>query len=454
MKQDSQKIYTDYYGIILHPTEPRLLILRERAGWGLPHFSQTERHFWQEVGHINCAIREQLGMDVTTLRCAYTEYNSTTKRVCRVYVLENHNPSCESPSQGRWIGRDELESLPLAAPEHRNVIVRSFDETLHSRRVPWYTKGWFATAQAWLQAQCKDLGIALVEIEQARSWERSSLWRIKTNAGLFYFKAVPAMFSHEISLTQTLAAWYPENSPKVIAIDADRGWMLMEDVEGQSWDHVQNPKIWEDALQRYAQIQIASAAHTDQLRVLGCPDRRLEKLIHQISALLADTDAMLPGEAGGLSQEEIATLKALGPQLKKLCAELRDCRIPHTLEHGDLWPGQIFFREQSPVFIDWSDAAISHPFFSLNFLSDPIEMQPFLARSSDLRTRLRDAYLEPWAAYEPKERLSHIFALADRLAPLYYATLYHQSILPQMEFKWEMERMLPFYVKKLLYPDS
>ncbi|MBI1744910.1 phosphotransferase [Candidatus Acetothermia bacterium] len=188
----------------------------------------------------------------------------------------------------------------------------------------------------------------------------------------------------------------------------------------------------------------------DSLASLGCPDRRLNKLAAQIDSLLIDTTAMLPGQPGGLSESEIERLRVLGPRLKPICAELASYSIPQTLEHGDLWPDQILSRREKPVFIDWSDSSISHPFFSLNFLSDPIEMQPFLTRAPNVRERLSDAYLEPWASFAPMEKLKRIFKLADLLAPLHYATLYHTHILPNMEVQWEMEKMIPFYLKKLM----
>ena len=52
--------------------------------------------------------------------------------------------------------------------------------------------------------------------------------------------------------------------------------------------------------------------------------------------------------------------------------------------------------------------------------------------------------------YAPRERLRHAFELAQTLAPLHYATTYHRDILPHVAAKWQMERMLPGYVRMLL----
>jgi hypothetical protein len=63
---------------------------------------------------------------------------------------------------------------------------------------------------------------------------------------------------------------------------------------------------------------------------------------------------------------------------------------------------------------------------------------------------LRDAYLEPWSSYEPIDRLIQAYEIARPLSALHNAVIYHRYILPNMESQWEMQRMLPFYLKKLL----
>lgn len=104
------------------------------------------------------------------------------------------------------------------------------------------------------------------------------------------------------------------------------------------------------------------------------------------------------------------------------------------------------------IFIDWSDASLSHPFFSLNFFYDT-EAEEMKTHFSDTRAaciRLRDVYLEPWTIFEPMDRLREAFELAYKLSSLHFALNYHKLILPKMEVKWEMHYMLPYFLKQLL----
>lgn len=48
------------------------------------------------------------------------------------------------------------------------------------------------------------------------------------------------------------------------------------------------------------------------------------------------------------------------------------------------------------------------------------------------------------------ERLIEAFELARPLASLHQAIKYQQTIIPQIEAKWEWERMVPYFLKRLV----
>lgn len=441
----------DYYAIIPHPTAPHILMFPSATGWRLPHFERAERRFWQEVGHVNQILRDHLGIAVTVLRCVLIDYRPATEHVVKIYAMENHSPDW-TPPDGRWVGRAELADLELAEPDHRTVIADWFawsDAMETPLRPPWFAPGWFAAATDWIAAQLQRLGIAATgPVEQVRSWQRSAILRVATTAGHCYFKAVPPMFAHEPRLTAELAARNPQHFPAVLALDPARRWMLMQDVGGATLDQVREVERWEAALRDFARLQIAWVGQEERLIGLGCPDRRLARLAGQIDRLFADTAAMLPGRPAGLSAAEIDRLRGLAPRLRAMCSDLAGYNLPSSLEHGDFWAGQIVVNGDRSIFIDWSDSSLAHPFFSMLFFL--VEIEDFFPRAPDVRTRLRDAYLQPWVRYAPMDRLVEAFELSQPLAALHHALIYHELVLPNMEIKWEMELMLPFYLKMLL----
>lgn len=68
---------------------------------------------------------------------------------------------------------------------------------------------------------------------------------------------------------------------------------------------------------------------------------------------------------------------------------------------------------------------------------------------ANLHSRLPNAYLESWACYAPVTEVQSVFALARVLAPLHFAITYQRDILPHREARWEMERMVPYYLSTL-----
>jgi Ser/Thr protein kinase RdoA (MazF antagonist) len=49
-----------------------------------------------------------------------------------------------------------------------------------------------------------------------------------------------------------------------------------------------------------------------------------------------------------------------------MAEELASYGVPETLQHDDLHDGQVFIRDDRQLILDWGDAVISHPFFTLS----------------------------------------------------------------------------------------
>lgn len=446
-------IQSEYYAVVQHPHEPQILLLHDTAGLELPRFSEPQQRFWQDVDHVNRGMEAALGAAVQTLRCLDLRYEREHDRLIKVYAVSPVHLDWRLPPGARWVRNAELADLPLARSEHATVLADWFawlqaDPT--PLRAPWYRQGWLEQARSWAVTQLAAAGTpAIGPVEQLRSWQRSAILRVRTATGPAYFKAVPPMFGHEPPLTAALAAADPLRFAQPIAVDPEQGWLLMRSVPGTSLaEEREDLTRWEAALRSFAEVQIALAARCTELRALGVPERRLSDLTAAVTPLLDDRAATLPGEPAGLNAEQREQLRALAPRLPEAIAELAAYDLPATIEHGDLWPGQIFIADDRIAFIDWSDSSIAHPFFSLLLFLEEIE--DYVPQEPDVRNRLRDAYLEPWQAYGAPGDLVRAFELAQPLAALHHALTYHQVVLPNMELKWEMELMLPFYLKLLL----
>jgi hypothetical protein len=388
-------------------------------------YSENPYHFWQ-----NCEVVNQFhGLHLTTLRCLEILDLKEENLSCRLYAQEYYGG--ELPEGFTWLKREDLATLESPFPNDR--LLTHWDGLSDSKQAEWFQAGFYEKLAPLFDDK----------LEQIRSWERSAVWRL-TGEENRYLKLVPPMFQHEIPLSHWLQKHFPEHSVSLLETPVG---MLMADYGSVSLFERQELAVWEEAMRVYAKMQIGAVAHESELLELGLPIRSIDWIDAGIDEFFAD-DAMLHGGIYPLSEEEISKLRASVPRLHEACQKLRQYQIPDTLEHGDLWGGQIIVRGETLLITDWSDSAWTHPIFSLVF---------FLAEvHNDLKDEpkgfegCKQAYLECWQDYEPMPRLLEAYKEADLLSPLYTALRYYYDVLPKMRERWEMENMLGYNLRLLL----
>jgi aminoglycoside phosphotransferase (APT) family kinase protein len=143
-----------------------------------------------------------------------------------------------------------------------------------------------------------------------------------------------------------------------------------------------------------------------------------------------------------LTAEECQKLKEIAPKLRVLIAELMTLSIPHALLHGDLHAGNVILRENSFLYFDWTDAAISHPYFDMIHI--------FMEEEETKRTTLQEAYLFAWEENYPKAEVRRAWELAGILYGLYHAVSYRfivhgieELVQPELNFAY-------YFLRKLL----
>jgi hypothetical protein len=254
--------------------------------------------------------------------------------------------------------------------------------------LPWTNPDWLAEATTWICQRAEVVG----EIEQphVRSW--STVLRVPTTEGDLYFKAVTAIRRFEAPLTGLLAELQPGRVPEVVAVDAERGWMLMRDGGSRLRELVETRADlhhWERLLPDYADLQIEIAFLAENLVALGVHDERLAILPGHFRELLATRPK-------GLTADEHQRLIDAVPLVDDMCRELAAHGIPETIQHDDLHDGQVFVRDGGYRFFDWGDSCVSHPFHSLTVILRQVARKLDLEPGGSELRRLRDAYLEPY----------------------------------------------------------
>lgn len=257
-------------------------------------------------------------------------------------------------------------------------------------------------AQAWIRTRLDELGLRpLAGIEPVRLRPWSTVLSVQTDSGVVYFKANDAGHLHEARLAQFLAERHPGLVPPPLAVDDERGWMLLADAGVQLRELVAREHAverWLDVLPAYARLQAGLAGDVDALLALGTPDLRLAVLPARFRALLEELGRLGNPEHAA----ELERCRTVMPRVQALASELASFGIPETLQHDDLNDAAVYLDGEGYRVIDWGDACVTHPFFSLSVaLEGVIAWGPDDVEGAVDIAPYRDAYLDAYAAALP-----------------------------------------------------
>jgi hypothetical protein len=226
---------------------------------------------------------------------------------------------------------------------------------------------------------------------------------------------VPGL-AHEARVVQLVAARRPDVVPPLLAADVERGWMLLEDAGERLRERLpadSDQSVWLEILPLYAGLQIDLAGERDALLAAGALDHRLTALPARFAGLLGDDEAL-----ASLTRDERERLGALTSRIEADCGRLAGFGIEETIQHDDLHDGQVFVRRDRYVILDWGDAGVSHPFFTLVVTLAVIAHRLGVDADASVVTRFRDAYLDCWTHVAPREELERAYPLSYRLGVL------------------------------------
>lgn len=415
--------------IIRHPSRPAVLLTNDAGRLRLPAFVSDDRHT-ADVDYINREIEERFGLRTTVLR-SLRQSDPLHDLVIRVHELEAHGEGSQPSSGLRWCNREDLASVADGGDADDIAAWLAADPGPCAAVVDgreWTRPGWFAGVCAWLERTLAEVGAGKVhEVVQQRTWTSSCVVLVRTELGCFYFKAVPESARRECGVTAYLARHFPGAIAPIVAVEPQRRWILTRSIGGRRLEDVEDVAIWERAAAAYGELQLACQTRVNDLHMLGCPTRGLDTLADEIEALFTDVTALRPGEPGGLSAGEADRLYACVPELRRRCERLAAYDVPLTLEHGDLWPGNILVDDETCAIIDWEDVAIGHPFISLAPLIVGLGIfQPGIS-SRAASERLEQAYLAGFAGFASPQRLREALRLAGPLGFIDMAVRYRRQ---------------------------
>jgi fructosamine-3-kinase len=440
--------WTNLYAILPNHDRSAVLGLYHMDGLRLPLFSMTEQLNPMQTDQVYAGFKRICPLPINVLDCLAFETTQEGNRIESLFLLEVMDSFSEDLPEGfGWIRFEDLHDglvpeclsngLSNWLEERKAQIEQGTAWQSSPSRPPWTLPGWHSQAKAWITSEMDLLNMDIRGIEPLKLWCISAVLRVESTTSPVFFKAsldLP-LFVNEGVVMSGLAQIYPDNIPSPLAVNAARRWMLLGDLGvpiGRSASLAQRMSVF----QEMACLQIDSTERINSLLEIGCIDRRIPWLQAHLNSLMADEitlDLITPAER--------AALRDALPRLQSMLDELDSLPIPPALLHGDLHTGNVAIRDGKTMFFDWTDAAVSHPFFDLDVVftaDDPVE-----------RKILENAYLLPWQQIYPAREVQRAFRIARVVFGLYHAISY-QYILNHLEESDRPEINMSHYFLRLV----
>lgn len=363
------------------------------------------------------SLGQHLGGPVTLLRSNAVAWDAGFDATAMVVEIE---PIAWPPPDGFcWRVADELDVDAIRPDWARpSVLTWAAERSAgwSDLRPQWSRPGWLVDASAWMVAQMTDSGYVEPEAPQIHQlWGVSVVLSASSRNGKAFLKCSGDRFRGEALVTTALARCSPGLLPETLAVEPERGWLLMRDMGAPLLGDQPEP-AWGHGLDVLADLQLEWLGRTDELIALGAQDRPLDSLAAWVDGAQDDVDLM-----GRLTPPDRASWFAASPRLVDSCRALDLLGPGLSLVHGDLHPWNVVADARGARIFDWTDAAMGHPF---------LDLVTYVMRTTDVSIRrgLLACYLDRWAPYIDEADLQAGGQLALVVGALYQAHTYAQLI--------------------------
>jgi hypothetical protein len=314
----------------------------------------VESRWWNHVEPVVEHLERVLGVPTSVLRLV-EGVGEGARGGTATYQVEAH-------------GTPNADAL-VAEPSH------AFPDT--PLRLPWAKPGGPAELIGWAERFVTRTG----PFVQVKTWNLSCVFRMDSDAGRVWIKALPPFFAAEPIALRLVSAQDPTLVPEVIATAPLR--VLMADAPGEPcWEPT--PEQIRSVVSRFVAVQAA-------LAVQEHPD-------------LPEVPMSSPEVAGSAEQAE--ALLATG--------------LPLTLLHSDFHPGNWQSDGVTTRVIDWADASWGHPAL------DAARLWTFLP--PNLRPVLAEVWTTVWLAHLPDSDPAAALDLAIPLVHVFNAIRYREFL--------------------------
>ncbi len=286
-------------------------------------------------------------------------------------------------------------------------------------RGPLARFGWLKTAQDWIRDATHHPDIEFTSrIRQLGCSPFASVVRIESvTSEAWWLKASANIDPYEFDITSILTRICPDRLPKILSARRDWNAWITESFGGPI---NQNCSLFafEQCVESLAHIQIASSRHLEEFLVAGCIDQRMPVLRDRIPTMIDYLCSAMANQQSGKSEPlHDSQLTEIGRSLQDATLRIETERIPASIIHNDLNPGNLLFDGTKVVITDWCEAYLGCPFFTFQHLKMYAEQ---VAAGSHWGQTLTTTYKRCWSTVLTDRQAETGLALSPPLAVASY----------------------------------
>lgn len=374
--------------------------------------------------NLTVAVKNELGEEVVCL------FEPATKPLADGsfvgYQAAEHLRTCGSSKMPkRWVPLSNLrQDSFIEAHDYaaiKQVVTLCNEEIERPSAGPFARLGWFCELRTWIESVIEPMGLYLNgKFRQVNASASFSLVRFETEGPALWFKAVGEPNQREFTITDALARSFPDYLPKILASRPDWNGWLAWDIEGRLLSEFEDRATWEKAAGALARLQVQSVDRGSQILSSGAVDLRsaaLSKLVEPLMGVVAKLMQCQTSIAPPiLDHRELA---AVSDSLHSSIDAMEATGIPDRLGHLDLNPANIIVLDTRCAFLDWAEAYVGNPLFSLEYLLQ--HARRAFGEDSEVRTKMIGAYCAQWGGVVSPAAIADALTFAPLLAVYAYA---------------------------------
>jgi hypothetical protein len=300
----------------------------------------------------------------------------------------------------------------------------------------WASAEWREAATTWLDEQLASHGMRRSgEIEQPHLRPWATVLSAPTATGRVWLKALGPATAFEAGLYELLQRAAPKQVLAPLAVDVERGWILLPDGGPPLADRVAGADLVDAlaaVLAEYGDLQRAFVHETDAALRLGVADMRPHVMPSRLDEALETVGRSLADQGDGRDRDVVREVASRRDAYRSWCEELATAPGAASLDHNDLHPWNMLVRDPDRPdevrFYDWGDAVIAHPFACMLVPLGWTQRRLAADLYGPDVLRVRDAYLEPFSDLAPHGELVRTLELACRVGKVARALTWARAV--------------------------